>query len=320
YGTMGLSAAYGTVRPDEERLTFLDHLYESGCTFWDTSDRYGDSEDLLGKWFKRSGKRNEIFLASKFGYVYHIPGKVVHGGPEYVPQALDKSLKRLGTEYIDLYYIHRVDQQTPIEHTMQALKKLVEAGKIKHIGISECSEDTLRRAHAVHPIAAAQLEYSPITLDIEDSNLNLLNACRELGIAIVAYSPLGRGVLTGQYRSPEEFEESDVRKIIPRYSHEKWPNVLQLADGLKAIGERHNATAGQVALAWVLAQGEDVIPNPGTRSLKYLRENLGALNINLSDEEINEVRTIAERAGASKMARYPYAVVGLTYASTPPLD
>lgn len=295
-------------------------MYESGCTFWDTADRYGDSEELIGKWFKSTGKRNEIFLATKFGLASDIPGRLVCGDPEYVPNALEKSLNRLGVDHVDLYYLHRPDQQVPIELTIGAMAKLVEAGKVKYLGLSECSVDTLRRAHAVHPITALQVEYSPFTLDIEWEKVGLLKAARELGITIVAYSPLGRGMLTGQYRSPDDFEEGDFRRIVPRYSKENFPNILKLVDGLKAIGERHNATAGQVSLAWILAQGEDIIPIPGTTKTKYLHENLGALKLQLSAEELQEVRDVADAANATNGLRYPAMGAALLFADTPPLS
>ncbi|EIN13063.1 Aldo/keto reductase [Punctularia strigosozonata HHB-11173 SS5] len=317
YGAMGISAFYGKPDPDEVRLKFLDDLYASGCHFWDTADIYLDSEDLLGKWFQKTGKRKDIFLATKFGIVRDEPGRIVNGTPEYAKKAIEKSLKRLGVDYVDLYYLHRPDPQVPIEETVTALAELVSAGKVKYIGLSEVSATTLRRAQAIHPIAAIQVEYSPFTLDIEDPQINLLNTARELGVAIVAYSPLGRGLITGQYKGPEDFEEGDFRRTVPRYSKENFPNILKLADGLKQIGERHGATAGQVALAWLLAQGDDVIPIPGTRKQKYLEENLGALKVKLTPEEVAEVRAIAQKADAANGPRYPPGSVDLLFAETP---
>ncbi|KAK2459918.1 hypothetical protein APHAL10511_008047 [Amanita phalloides] len=303
FGAMGISSYYGSVEPDEQRFKVLDAAYEEGCTFWDTADVYGDSEELIGKWFKRTGKRDKIFLATKFGFVQD--EGVINGKPEYVKAAFEKSRQRLGVDTVDLYYPHRADATVPIEHTIGAMAELVKEGKVKYIGLCEVSASTLRRAHAVHPIAAVQVEYSPFTLDIEDEKIGLLKACRELGVAIVAYAPLGRGLLTGQIRSPDDFEEADFRRLIPRYSKENFPNLLKVAEELKAIGERHNATAGQTALAWILAQGEDFIPIPGTKKIKYLKENVAAAQVKLSPEEVNEVREIANRANISSVGRNP---------------
>ncbi|CAL1702449.1 unnamed protein product [Somion occarium] len=319
WGGMGLSAFYGKPLPDEERLKLLDAVYEHGCTNWDTADVYGDNEDLIGKWFKKTGKRNEIFLATKFGFVFK-DDKIVNGSPEYARKACEKSLSRLGIDQIDLYYLHRPDPTVPIELTVGVMAELVKEGKVKYLGISECSAATLRRAHAVHPISALQVEYSPFTLDIEDEKVGLLKTAKELGIAVVAYSPIGRGLLTGQYKGPEDFDEDDFRRKIPRYSKENFPNILKLADGLKKIGERHNATAGQVALAWLLAQDPSIIPIPGTTKVKYLEENLGALNVRLSSEELLEVRKVAEEANACQGLRFPEAFGAVHFADTPALN
>ncbi|OJT04805.1 Aldo-keto reductase yakc [NADP(+)] [Trametes pubescens] len=318
YSAMGISAWYGKILPDEERFKVLDAVYDGGCTFCDTADRYLDSEDLIGQWFKRTGKRNEIFLATKFGIV---PGpRTIDGTPEYAVKALDASLKRLGTDHVDLWYLHRADPQVPIELTVGAMAEQVKAGKVKYIGLSEVSEQTLRRAHAVHPISALQVEYSPFTLDIEDPKIGLLKAARELGVKIIAYSPLGRGLLTGKYKGPEDFEEGDFRRMVPRYSKENFPNILKIADGLKQIGEKHGATAGQVALAWLLAQGDDVIPIPGTTKLPNLKENLDSLKVTLSPEEVQEVRQVAKAADAANGPRYPERLGGFLFVDTPPLQ
>lgn len=316
WGGMGISTAYGPTPPDEDRLAFLDALYASGCTFWDTADVYGDSEELLSKWFKRTGKRNEIFLATKGGFVFQ-PDRAVNAEPEYLKSTIEKSLARLGVDTIDLYYIHRPDPTVPIEKSVAAVAEYVKAGKIKYIGICECSADTLRRANATHPIAAVQTEYSLAELIIERNGL--LDACRELGVAVVPFAPLGKGLLTGQYRSPDDFDETDNRRQIPRFSRENFPNVNRLADGLKAIGERHNATAGQVALAWLLAQGNDIIPIPGTKTVKYLQENLGALKVTLTKEELKEMRELAEKADPWTGPRFPAWFTAQSFVDTPPL-
>ncbi|KAI8986631.1 Aldo/keto reductase [Trametes punicea] len=319
YGAMGIAAFYGKPLPDEERFKVLDAVYENGCKFWDTADRYADSEELIGKWFKRTGKRDEIFLATKFGIVSD-PDRAVNGTPEYAVKALNASLKRLGTDHVDLWYLHRADPQVPIELTIRAMAEQVKAGKVKYIGLSEVSEKTLRRAHAVHPISALQVEYSPFTLDIEDPKIGLLKAARELGITIIAYAPLGRGLVTGRYKSPEDFEEGDFRRQVPRYSKENFPNILKLVDGLKRIGEKYNITPGQVSLAWILAQGEDVIPIPGTTKIPNLKENLDALKVKLSPEDIKEVRKIAIEADVAKGPRYPPRLFSVLFADTPLLQ
>jgi len=218
---------------------------------------------LLGKWFKRRGKRNEIFLATKFGVTFDSNRRpTVRSDPEYVKQACAKSLERLGIDCIDLYYCHRVDKKTPIEETVQAMAELKKEGKIRAIGLSEVTAATVRRAHKVHPIAALQVEYSPFALDIEHPDIGLLNTCRELGIAIVAYSPLGRGFLTGQLKSPDDFEDGDFRKHAPRYSKENFPKNLELVKSLETRAKAKGCTSGQLSLAWLLAQGHDIIPIP----------------------------------------------------------
>jgi len=313
---MGLSAFYGPIENDEERFKVLDAAIEAGCTFWDSADIYGDNEDLLRKWFKRTGKRDQIFLATKFGIRL---GQGPNSSPEYVRTSAEKSLKRLGVETIDLYYLHRADTITPIENTVSAMAELVKEGKVRYLGLSEISSATLRRAHAVHPIAAVQVEYSPFSLDIEDEKIALLKTCRELGVTVIAYSPLGRGMLTGAYKSHDDIPDNDWRKAIPRFSENNFPNILKLVKGLQDLGEKHHATAGQVALAWLLAQGEDIIPIPGTKKIKYLQENLGALNVKLTPAEVAEVREIAKRADAAQEDRCPPSMKHLLFADTPPL-
>ncbi|KAJ7659136.1 NADP-dependent oxidoreductase domain-containing protein [Mycena polygramma] len=320
FGAMGIasSAFYGAVDSDEERFKVLDAAHAAGCTFWDTADLYGDSEELIGKWFKRTGKRDDIFLCSKFGVT--LPSFKINGSPAYVKTAVESALKKLGVDHIDLYYLHVVDTNTPIELTIRAMAEFVKEGKIKHLGLDECSAETLRRAYTVHPIAAVEVEYSPFTLDIEDPKIGLLAAARELGVQIVAYSPLGRGMLTGQYKSPDDFEDGDFRKVIPRYSAENFPNILKIADGLESIGEKYNnATAGQVALAWLLAQGDDIIPIPGTKKIKYLEENIAAGKLTLSAADVQAVREVAAATDTLQGGRLPDAFMGSLFADTPAL-
>ncbi|TFY80910.1 hypothetical protein EWM64_g3103 [Hericium alpestre] len=319
YGAMGIASYYGTFPPDSERLKLLDALYERGCTNWDTADVYGDSEELIGRWFKQSGKRDEIFLATKFGFQSPPPrNKSPDGDPEYARQAFEKSISRLGVDHIDLWYLHRPDPTVPIEHTVAAMAEFVKAGRVTYLGLSEVSASGLRRAHKVHPISALQVEYSVFTLDIEDPRINLLNTARELGVTIVAYAPIGRGLLSGKYKGPEDFEESDYRRTIPKFSKENFPKILKLADDLKKIGQKHGATAAQVCLAWLLAQGPDVIPIPGTRHIEYLDENLGAFKVKLSQEEVVQVRKVAEDADLLGEARYAPGIQEMLFAETPP--
>ncbi|OBT81265.1 hypothetical protein VE02_10283 [Pseudogymnoascus sp. 03VT05] len=284
-GTMGLSAYYGTIDDDETRFKFLDRAYELGATFWDTADVYGDSEELIGKWFKRTGKRDEIFLVTK----------------------------KLGVDYIDLYYAHRIDGVTPIEKTMEALVKLKEAGKIKHIGLSEPSATTIRRAHAIHPLACVQMEYSPFSMDIESPSTDILRTCRELGISIVAYSPMGRGFFTGAYRSPDDFEPGDVRRALLRFAPENFARNLEMVDALREVAGREGVTVGRLTLAWLLAQGEDILPIHGTRRVGNLEENLAALQIRLSEETVREVR------GMVVGERYPTTNLKSMFIDTPEL-
>ncbi|KAI0646620.1 Aldo/keto reductase [Trametes meyenii] len=319
FGAMGIAAYYATTLSEEDRLKLFDAVYESGCINWDTSDVYNDSELSIGAWLKKTGKRNEIFLATKFGLAAGIPDRMVCGDPEYVPKALEKSLGRLGVDYVDLWYLHRVDQSVPIELTVGAMAEQVKAGKVKYLGLSECSAATLRRAHAVHPIAAIQIEYSPFTLDIEHEKIGLLKAARELGVAVVAYSPLGRGLLTGKIRSPEDLPEGDARHYMPRFSKENFPNVNKIVDGVQAIARKNNVTPGQVSLAWLLAQGEDIIPIPGTTKIPNVKENMAAVNLKLHKEDVDAIRKLAELADQTVAPRYPEQWQSLNLADTPPL-
>ena len=281
---------------------------------------YQDSEDLLGNWFKQNpGKRDNIFLATKFANLRDEQGNPkVDSSPEYCRKACEKSLRRLGVPHIDLYYAHRLDGKTPVEKTVEEMKKLKQEGKIKHIGLSECSAESLRRACKVEHIDAVQIEYSPFSLDIESDQIGLLKACRELGCAVVAYSPIGRGMLGGTIRSPSDFEEGDFRKFAPRFSEENFPKNLKLVDQITEIAKKKDATASQLTLAWILAQGDDFFPIPGTTNPQRLDENLGALKIKLSKEEEHEIRKACEDAEVSG-GRYPEGFSKALFADTPPL-
>ncbi|GAB7342181.1 hypothetical protein MBLNU457_g0435t1 [Dothideomycetes sp. NU457] len=321
YGAMGLSAFYGEKKPDEQRMAMLDKLYQDGELFWDSADMYADSEDLLGKWFKANpGKREHIFLATKFANKVDAQGnRSVDSSPEYCKQACARSLQRLGVDHIDLYYAHRLDGKTPVEKTTEALAELKKEGKIKYLGLSECSADSLRRAHKVHPITAVQIEYSPWALDIESPEIDLLKTCRELGVAVVCYSPIGRGMLSGEYRSPADFGEGDFRKFAPRFSEENFPKNLKLVDEITSLAKKKGCTPAQLTLAWILAQGEDFFPIPGTTNPKRLDENLGALKVELSKHEEAEIRKLCESAEISG-GRYPEAFAKALYADTPALS
>ncbi|KAI0360364.1 Aldo/keto reductase [Trametes cingulata] len=315
FGAMGIAMGL----PEEERMKVLDAVYESGCTHWDTADAYGDSEVSIGNWLKKSGKRNEIFLATKFGLAAGIKGRMVCGDPDYVPKAIDRSLQRLGVDYVDLWYLHRADSTVPIELTVGAMAEQVKAGKVKYLGLSEVSASTLRRAHAVHPIAAIQVEYSPFRLDIEHEEIDLLRTARELGVAVVAFSPLGQGLLTGRIRSPDDLAKDDPRHMLPRFSKENFPNILKIVEGIESIAKKHNATAGQVTLAWLLAQGNDILPIPGTTKISNLQENMASLKVQLAPEEVAEIRKLAVAAEKTVGPRYPPQWQALSLGDTPPL-
>ncbi|KAF8997505.1 NADP-dependent oxidoreductase domain-containing protein [Cyathus striatus] len=318
-GLLGIGANLNGTRTDEETFKLMDAAIERGCNFWDTADRYGDSEELIGKWFKYSGKRDQVVLATKCGMTGQRTGRLVNGEPEFIRAAFEKSASKLGVDTIDLYYLHRADSTVPIERSMEAFSALIKEGKIKYIGLSEVSAETLRRAHAIHPITAVQTEYSPFTLDIEDDKYTLLKTCRELGVKLIAYAPLGKGLLTGQYKSPKDFEDGDVRKFFPRFSEENFPKALALVDKIKAIGLKYNATASQITLAWLLGQGEDIIPIPGTRKIKYFEENFAAGDIILSAKDLTAVRAVAEEADKTLGERYPPAFANLLFVDTPAL-
>lgn len=296
-GLMGLSSFYGKPPPDEERLQFLDRAYELGCTHWDSAALYGDSEELLGKWFQRTGKRNEIFLATKFGnHVTPEGGREIRNEPEYIRQSVQKSLERLKTDYIDLLYCHRFSGKTPVEDIVATMKEFIDSGKVRYLGLSECGVDTLKRASKIHQISAYQIEYSPFSMDIEKEEVGLLKTCRELGIATIAYSPLGRGMLTGQYKSIDDFDENDFRRSIPRFSAENFDKNIQLVNTLKAMADKKGCTPGQLTLAWMMAQGDDIFPIPGTKKIPYLEENVGACKVSLTVTENAQIRQAIENA------------------------
>ncbi len=303
-GCMGMSDFYGTSH-DADSLALLHQAIELGVTFWDTADIYGTGHnEMLIAQVLRS-RRAEVFIATKFGNMRRIDGAGlgVNGSPEYVRAACEMSLKRLGVETIDLYYQHRVDPAIPIEETVGAMAELVQAGKVRYLGLSEAAASTIRRAHAVHPIAALQTEYSLWSRDPEG---DIFNTCRELNVAFVAYSPLGRGFLTGQITAPSDLEANDWRLAGPRFQGENFQKNRDLVQQIGIMAAEKGCTPAQLALAWVLAQGEDIIPIPGTRREKYLRQNIAALNLTLTADDQARLDAIFP-PGAAAGTRYPEA-------------
>jgi aryl-alcohol dehydrogenase-like predicted oxidoreductase len=299
---MGMSEFYGTA-DDKESIATIHHALDSGITFFDTSDMYGPfkNEELVGKAIK--GRRNGIVLATKFGIVRmkDPAARSVNGRPEYVKQSCDGSLKRLGIDYIDLYYQHRVDPAVPIEETIGAMADLVRAGKVRYLGMSEAGVKTIRRAHRIHPITALQTEYSLWTRDAEEE---ILPTVRELGIGFVPYSPLGRGFLTGRFKKFEDLPANDFRRTTPRFQGENFKKNLALVAHVERLAQGKGVTAGQIALAWVLAQGNDIVPIPGTTRRNHLDENIAAVHIKFTRKELDDIDTVMPKDAVSGL-RYP---------------
>jgi aryl-alcohol dehydrogenase-like predicted oxidoreductase len=305
-GCMGMSFAYGTT-DEAESIATIHRARELGIDFLDTAEVYGPykNEELVGK--AVAGRRDEFVIATKFGFRIHSDDPMdrsLDGSPENVKRAIEGSLKRLGTDYVDLYYQHRIDPNVPIEETVGALGELVTQGKVRFIGLSEAAPDTIRRAHAVHPITAIQMEYSLWTRDPEHEILPLT---RELGIGFVAYSPLGRGFLSGRFRSADELEQNDWRRNNPRFQGEAFEANMRILDKIEEIAEEKGAKPGQLALAWVLAQGTDIVPIPGTKRRSYLEENAAAAEIDLSDDDIERIAAELPDAVGER-----YDTVGMT--------
>ena len=300
-GCMGMSEFYGA-QDEAESIATIHRALDLGVSFLDTADMYGvgRNEELVGKAIK--GRRDEVVLATKFGNVRGADGAFlgVNGRPDYVRECCDASLKRLGVETIDLYYQHRVDPKTPIEDTVGAMAELVKAGKVRHLGLSEAAAETIRRAHATHPIAALQTEYSLWSRDAEDG---ILATVRELGVGYVAYSPLGRGFLTGKYKTADDVPADDNRRNHPRFQGENFEKNLQLVAEVEAMAKEKDVASGQLALAWVLAQGDDIVPIPGTKRRSYLEQNVDALTVELSAEDLARLNEIMA-PGAASGTRY----------------
>jgi len=296
-GCMGMSEFYGT-GDEAESIATIHRALDLGVTFLDTADMYGPftNEKLVGKAI--SGRRDEVVLATKFGNERGEDGSRIgiNGSPDYVRRAIDASLQRLGVDHVDLYYQHRVDRSVPVEETWGALAEVVRAGKVRHVGISEAAPETIRRAHAVHPVTALQTEWSLWTRDVEDDGV--LETVRDLGIGFVAYSPIGRGFLSGQIRSVDDLADDDFRKHHPRFQGDNFARNLELVDKVREIADEKGVTATQLALAWVLAQGDDVVPIPGTKRVAYLEENAAAAQVELTDKDLARLDEVAPQGAA----------------------
>jgi aryl-alcohol dehydrogenase-like predicted oxidoreductase len=302
-GCMGMSEFYGAA-DEAEAIATIHHALDLGVTLLDTADAYGPfaNEELVGRAI--ADRRDEVVLATKFGIVRDPADPTrrgINGRPDYVIACCDASLRRLKVDHIDLYYQHRVDRDVPIEETVGAMASLIDAGKVRFLGLSEASAETIQRAHAVQPISALQSEYSIWSRDIEDE---VIPAIRELGIGLVAYSPLGRGFLTGRFASPDDFDEGDFRRLNPRFQGENFTRNLSLVDRVRELAVEHSCTPGQLALAWVLARGDDVVPIPGTKRRAYLEENVAATEISLSAEDLRRIDDLAP-VGVAAGERYP---------------